>query len=204
VDPRQGKGVYVTADQAAGFGTALLLALRRNGASVWDVEEFERLIFPEAAARVASRLKEVDTRRLRECLEEYGRAIEYEIRRNPGENWFTGKAREAWYAFTDVLFEMSGNKLLEQLGPAVARIRNVRSFDGIEDRDPERVSRRETRAIEKVIAAIETGIPGKAASVTSRLLSLPGEAEEVMKKTAVGEIPRIPVDLEAFLRESGV
>lgn len=203
VDSRQGKGVYVTADQAAGFGTALLLALRRDRATVWDVEEFERLIFPEAAAMIARRLNEVNIGLLRKRLEEYGLAIEGQVRKNPKGNWYTGTAREAWFAFTDTFFKMSGNKLIAQLGPAIARIRNARSFEGDQDTDAKRVSRQETRAIERVLKAVESGNPDRARSITLRLLSLPPEAVEVMRQTVVGEVPQIPLDLEVFLKESG-
>lgn len=203
VDARQGKGVYVTSNQAAGFGTALLLALRRNGATVWDVEEFERLIFPEAVAMIADRLDKVNTGRLRERLKEYGLAIEDQVRNHPGENWFTGIARAAWFSFTDAMFEMTGNKVMAQLGPAIAGIRNARSFDGEQDRDPEKVSRRETDAIGRILTAIESGDPDRARSVTSKLLNLPPEAVNAMKQTVVGEVPQIPVDLEVFLKDIG-
>lgn len=200
VDARQGKGVFVTADQAAGFGTALLLALRRNGASVWDVEEFERILLPEAAAMAASRVDEIDLNLLRRQLEDYRRAIADEIRDNPGVNWFVGKARESWFLFIAGLFETSGNKLMAQLGPAVTRIKNVRIFDGEKDVDAEAVSRRESGAIETILAAIETGIQDDARQAALKLLYLPAQAREVMRETPVGEAARIPMDLEEYLK----
>lgn len=203
VEARQGKGVYVSEDQAAGFGTALLLTLRRNGATVWDIEEFERLIFPEAAAMVAGRLKEVRTGLLREKLTKYGAAIEGQVRKNPGANWFTGAAREAWFRFADTMFEMTGNKVMAQLGPAIARIRNARSFEGDQDTDPKKVSRRETDVIGMVLAAIESGKPDLARTVTLKILSLPAKAVDAMKQTVVGEVPQIPIDLEVFLKDLG-
>lgn len=201
VEARQGKGVYVTADQAAGFGTALLLALRRNGATVWDVEEFERLIFPETAAMIAGRPGKVNFGLLRKRLDDYGLAIKAQVKKNPGGNWFTGGAREAWFLFADTMFEMTGNKVMAQLGPAIARIRNARSFEGEQDRDPELVSRRETDAIASVLSAVESGNPDRARSVTSKLLNLPAKAVDAMKQTVVGEVPQIPMDLEVFLED---
>jgi GntR family transcriptional repressor for pyruvate dehydrogenase complex len=203
VEARQGKGVYVTADQAAGFGTALLLALRRTGTTVWDVEEFEQILFPQAAAMVASRLGEIDIDTLRRRLKFYEKSIVKQVRNHPGENWFVGETREAWFHFVDTFFEMTGNRLMAQLGPALVRIRNVRVFDGEPDVDPAAVSRREIRNIEKILAAVGTGIPEEAHSVTTKLLNLPEEVETAMKKTPVGEAARIPMDLEDFLKGSG-
>jgi GntR family transcriptional repressor for pyruvate dehydrogenase complex len=203
VEARQGKGVFVTADQAAGFGTALLLALRRTGATVWDVEEFEQILFPEAAAMVASRLGEIDIDTLRRQLEVYEKSIVKQVRDYPGKNWFVGGTREAWFHFVDTFFEMTGNRLMARLGPAIVRIRNVRVFDGEPDVDPVAVSRREIRSVEKILAAVGTGIPKEARSVTAKLLNLPEEVETAMKKTPVGEAARIPMDLEDFLKESG-
>ena len=37
VEVKHGSGVYVTESQSAAFGEALLIALRRSGASAWDV-----------------------------------------------------------------------------------------------------------------------------------------------------------------------
>jgi len=40
VEVEHGRGVFVTQPQNEAFGEALLLALRRVGATVWDVEQF--------------------------------------------------------------------------------------------------------------------------------------------------------------------
>ena len=53
VEAQHGRGVFVTESQAAAFGDALLLALRRDGATVWDVEQFEQMILPEVCALAA-------------------------------------------------------------------------------------------------------------------------------------------------------
>ena len=46
VEVKHGLGVFVTPPQNEAFGEALLLTLRRAGATVWDVEQFEHVIFP--------------------------------------------------------------------------------------------------------------------------------------------------------------
>ena len=55
IDVRHGRGMYVTEVDNPSFGDALLLALRRSGATVWDVEEFEFLIYPRVARQAAVR-----------------------------------------------------------------------------------------------------------------------------------------------------
>ena len=54
VEVKHGRGVFVTPPQNEAFGEALLLALRRAGATVWDVEQFEQIIFPEVVALAAT------------------------------------------------------------------------------------------------------------------------------------------------------
>jgi len=200
VEARQGKGVYITRDQSAGFATALLLAMRREGASVWDVEQFERVLYPEAAALAARRSAFVPHEKLRVLLEDYRKAIADQVGKEPGENWFTGEVRQAWYRFLDALFAATDNKLMTYFGSAVVRIRNVRMLEGGKDTDPEEVSLRETGEILEILQAIEEGDPGKAREITREMLALPPEAEEVMRKTPVGEAARIPLDLEEFLK----
>jgi len=200
VEARQGKGVFITRDQSAGFATALLLAMRREGASVWDVEQFERALYPEAAALAAQRSAEVPHGELKELLENYKNAIADQVRKQPGENWYTAEVRQAWYRLLDTLFAATDNKLMVYFGPAVARIRNVRMLEGGKDTDPEEVSLRETEEIGKLLQTIEEGDPEKARKITRDMLALPPEAEEAMRRTPVGEPARIPLDLEEFLK----
>jgi len=53
VEVQHGRGVFVTQAENEAFGEALLLALRRVGASAWDVEQFEQILFPEVIALAA-------------------------------------------------------------------------------------------------------------------------------------------------------
>ena len=54
VEVKHGLGVFVTPPQNEAFGEALLLALRRAGVTVWDVEQFEQVVLPEVVALAAT------------------------------------------------------------------------------------------------------------------------------------------------------
>ncbi len=60
VEAQHGRGVFVTASPVAAFGDALLLALRRAGASAWDVERFEQMVLPEVQAEAARQATDAD------------------------------------------------------------------------------------------------------------------------------------------------
>ena len=53
VEAQHGRGVFVTGSPVAAFSDALLLALRRAGATAWDVERFEQMVLPEVQAEAA-------------------------------------------------------------------------------------------------------------------------------------------------------
>jgi DNA-binding FadR family transcriptional regulator len=199
VDARQGKGVYVSSDQRKGFDSALLLALRREGGSVWEVEEFQRILYPEAAAMAALRSEDIDHGRLSSLLESYGRAIREQMRDAPGENWYTDAVRDSWYEFIDEFLSCSGNRIITYFGSALARVRNVRVFEGDGDSDPEAASLRETREIRRILKAVKKGDPEKARIRTRAMLDLPPEAEGPIRAAPVGAAASIPVNLADFL-----
>lgn len=203
IDVRQGKGMFVTENQTAGFGDALLLALRRRGATVWDVEQYELIVYPEIAAMAASRVDEVDFVGLRERLRVYRDAIAKLMKENPSESWFRDEALDAWRELNIALYEAGGNALFAIVGPAAARLRNVRNWESEEEADPDFVADREAGGIEQMFRAIESGNPDAARRTVQELLALPPAAVEAMKQTPVGEVPKIPVRLEEHLQKTG-
>lgn len=64
VEAQHGRGVFVTEPKNNAFGDALLLALQRAQASVWDVEQFEQILFPEMLAMAAEFASEEDIQAL--------------------------------------------------------------------------------------------------------------------------------------------
>ena len=71
VDAQHGRGVFVTESQVEAFGDALLLALRREGATVWDVEQFEQMVLPEVCALAATEATEEEIAWLEQLADEY-------------------------------------------------------------------------------------------------------------------------------------
>ena len=65
VQAQHGRGVFVTESQTDAFGEALLLALRRSDASVWDVEQFEQMVFPEVCALASVAASDADLAKIR-------------------------------------------------------------------------------------------------------------------------------------------
>jgi DNA-binding FadR family transcriptional regulator len=71
VEAQHGKGVFVTSSQVEAFGDALLLALRRAGATVWDVEHFEQVIYPEVCALASQEATDEELTAIRAEIEHY-------------------------------------------------------------------------------------------------------------------------------------
>jgi len=75
VEAQHGRGVFVTASPVAAFGDALLLALRREGASAWDVERFEQMVMPEVQAEAARQATVEDVAEIQRLAEAYHAAF---------------------------------------------------------------------------------------------------------------------------------
>jgi len=71
VEVQHGRGVFVTQPDNESFGGALLLALRRVGASAWDVEQFEGILFPEIIALAAANVTTEDIDYLNQSAKNY-------------------------------------------------------------------------------------------------------------------------------------
>jgi len=71
VEVQHGKGVYVSQSQNEAFGDALFLALQRNGASVWDIEEFEQLLFPGIVGLASVNATDEEREHIRALAEEH-------------------------------------------------------------------------------------------------------------------------------------
>ncbi len=85
VEVKHGSGVYVTESQSAAFGEALLIALRRSGASAWDVEHFQQIMIPELIALASTTATDEEIAEIRENIQAYRQVIiEFHTRRFEG------------------------------------------------------------------------------------------------------------------------
>ncbi|MCG8452589.1 MAG: GntR family transcriptional regulator [Spirochaetales bacterium] len=190
VESRQGKGVFVTQNQDEGFAEALLLALRRNGASVWDVESAEAHLLPEAVAMAAKRSGQIHFEDLELLRDEYLMALEQANRDGDGRGF-----RLPWLALVDALYRASGNAVFQILGPAVARSRQHRHFEDLEEMSVDEQVERERKILNQILDGIRSGNEDEAREIAQRVMSLGEEAQQLLITFPVGEVPRIPTEL---------
>ncbi len=196
VEVQHGRGVFVTPPQNEAFGEALLLALRRAGATVWDVEQFEQIIFPEVVALAAATASDQEVGELRrltgDCLEVFAR-LTYQ--------WGNAAAvpeaeleplRAAYRELIQAIFAATHNHVLRQLAGPLSNLRNVRSWRGDGEFTPEAAIKTESELLNQFVEVIAARDPARARATVARLMRLPKGAIEVMRRTPVGAIPVIP------------
>lgn len=197
VEVTQGLGVFVTPAQNEAFGQALLLALRRAGATVWDVEQFEQIILPEVMALAASTATEAEIAEIRRLAEAYLA----DFARHQAQWWAkedTPEAeleplREGYRTLMQAIFKATHNQVFQQLARPLLKLRNFRTWRDDEPALLETAIKIETEFMHQLIDALAAQDPAQARAVTTRLLQLPPEAIESMRQTPVGEIPLIPI-----------
>lgn len=198
VEVQHGRGVFVTEPENEAFGEALLLALRRVGASAWDVEQFEQMLIPEIVALAAASATDKEITQLRQIADEYIEVL-VEFQRK----WWGKKApaveqerfMAAFQRWMRGVFRATHNKVIGQLALPLINLRNLRNWADVEDDEdsPESIARAEAAFIERFLGAIESRDPERARADVARLLVLPPEAIQAMRDTPVGEIAVIPV-----------
>ncbi len=196
VEVKHGRGVFVTPPQNEAFGEALLLALRRAGATVWDVEQFEQIIFPEIialAAATASDAEIAEMRRLTaDCLEVFAR-----LTLKWGDEAAVPEAeleplRAAYRSLVQAIFAATHNHVFRQLAGPLSKLRNLRSWRGDGDFTPEAAIRLESEFLSRFVEVIAARDPAQARVTVARMMRLPEGAVEIMRRTPVGAIPIIP------------
>ena len=189
IDVKHGRGMYVTKNQSRGFGEALLLALQRSGASAWDVEEFEHVIYPLVARLAAERRSPEQASALEGSYKDYLAAVRDQADTSIIVERFRGVLR--------IAFEASGNQVLAQLADPILGLRAVRVWRNESEMSAEEIAELEDLYAGSVFRAIWEGRPEAAEEAARRLSLLPEEAVEAMKKTPVGKPIEIPMDLRA-------
>ncbi|MBN1488014.1 MAG: FadR family transcriptional regulator, partial [Anaerolineae bacterium] len=198
VDVQHGRGVFVTPPQNEFFGAALLLALRRVGATAWDVEQFAQFLFPEIVALAAVNVSDAEIAKIRQLNEAY-----ITVFTEHQTNWwhkdasaeacekFSAASRELMVA----IFDATHNRLIQQLARPILKLRNLRSWADVEDDTPEDMIDLEAGRFRRLVDAIASRDSDKARTSAAFLVYLPPEAVTAMQQTPVGEITEIPVPL---------
>lgn len=198
VEVVHGAGVFVTEVQNDAFAEALLLSLQRSNASVWDVEQFELLLFPEILALAAAEASEAELESIR------ARSADYlQVYNALADDWDTPTAapgreqariqetlQAAYQEFIVSVFLATHNKLIAALARPLVNLRNVRNWEP-EDGKVFNARKSESRYFEIIIQALESRNPEKARTMIRDLMQLPPQAIESMKETPVSEIATI-------------
>jgi DNA-binding FadR family transcriptional regulator len=202
VEVQHGRGVFVTQSQAEAFGEALLLALRRAGATVWDVEQFEQILFPEVAALAASTATDEELANLQGLVREY-----LAVFAEHQADWWDEdppaaeqeRIRSAYRAVIQAVMDATHNQVFQQLAQPLLKLRNLRQWvisDATEsavEQTPETMVRSETAYFQILLDAIGSRDEDQARVTISRLMQLPPQAVEIMRQTPIGERPILPV-----------
>ncbi len=191
VEIRHGKGVFVTDSQREAFADALFLALRREGASVWDVEELEQILLPAAIALAAKRASAEELTEIRGLVEHFIK----ERRQAIAVSAETGKPEDSTTAaaFVDPLraiYEATHNPVIAHFSELIVALRSWREWTSL---TPEEDLELDIRFLETMLCALEARDPQKVAEWAAKYQSVITQPEvaEAMKKTPIGDVPRI-------------
>lgn len=196
VEAQHGRGVFVTGSAAAGFGDALLLALRRSGATAWDVERFEQMVLPEVFAEAAREASDDELAEIGRLVEQYHGAFA-EVTR---ASWARGelspaersRVMSAFQAVYGAVFAATHNRVWALLAAPLIALRAPRSWQTGEMTVDDFIAY-ERAIFDRQFAALATRDPERARAAAIK--RLPSEAEAAMRATPVGAVPQIPLEL---------
>lgn len=205
VEAQHGRGVFVTEPKNNAFGDALLLALQRAQASVWDVEQFEQALFPEILAMATEHASEEDIQELEQRQKTYLDFVETYNKKwwgqeSPPEE--TDQLIALYRQFAEKLFAATHNKVIEQLAQPLMQIRNVRNWAEDDQMSPEEFTKFESISIGRLLHAVKSRNADEARKIARQSMKLPPEAIAAMKETPVGEVPVIEIAGTKSLREN--
>ena len=198
VDAQHGRGVFVTESPVGPFGDALLLALRRAGATVWDVERFEQMILPEVVAEAARQATDADLVEIRQLADAYQAQFAAISRRSwdrpdlsPHDQALLATAFQAFYR---AIFAATHNAVWTLLAEPLLQLRMPRNWD-TGDMTIDELIEHERRVIDRYVDTIAGRDPDRARADTAALVALPGAAETAMRATPVGQVATIDASL---------
>lgn len=199
---QHGRGVFVTESGVLPFADALLLAMRRAGATVWDVERFEAMILPEVIAEAAREATDEEIAAIRHLTEAYHQVFAEISRRHWGSTSIPEADRErvmaAFRAASRAIFAATHNVVLTLLADPLLRLRALRSWEAGEMTVEEFIAH-ERRLIDERVEAIARRDPERARTAVRESMRHSPAVEEIiraaMSATPVGEQVEIPLAL---------
>ena len=202
IDVKHGKGMFVSHSQIEAFTDALLTSLRRDNASVWDVEQFEQIFLPQVFAVASIEATEDELLKVKANGANYISVFkclnEAEKNNDPVLIEKTSKeSKEAFDQFMGAVFTCTHNKMITLIGEVLISLRKWRTISE-DNSDEYDIDKFEELIINKFIQAIETQDAVKAAAMIREGISYDATIVSIMKSTPVGTSPEIPG--EAFYR----
>ena len=199
VSVQHGRGAFVTESQLDAFGEAVLLALRRERASVWDVEEFFEHFWPEVFALAAERATEEEVELVAAAADAYIAAFEQIAAAEMEQQQENGPEelamlQERFAEFTAAILDASHNKLVSLLATPIQKLRSARSWE-ISSMSLEETVELEASGFRNLVSALRAHAPSRAREAVSEWFALPEVAVEATKNTPVGETVSIPLPL---------
>lgn len=195
VEAQHGRGVFVTASQVEAFGEALLLALRRAGATTWDVEQFEQIVYPELFALAASAATDEELAHIATLAEAYLAHREELLTAHWDEGSLPPAANAVlmadYRAFVEAIFVATHNKLLQLLARPLVSLRSSRHWEAPEQTLAEALAE-EAGYMQAILAILSGRDPDAARAQMQAVLALPPEAIAAMRQTPIGEESKIP------------
>ena len=192
VEARHGKGVFVTHTQVDAFGDALLLALRRMGATNWDVAQFEQMLYPEIMALAAANATEADIAHIEQAVTDYlalhATLVDGDI--SDEDSAEVQQFRRLWAVFNQTLFDATHNKVVMLLAQPLVQLHAPRDWIGLQGD----VIQYEAELLHKFSAMIAAGDPDAAREQTHALMALPPEGVAAMQQAAVGTVTTIVLE----------
>ena len=205
VDVQQGRGVFVTHPQNAAFGNALLLALKRDKATVWDIEQFDQVLFPEIIALAIENITDEELALLQEkgeiCLQQIEEYQTKWWRKKPPAK-AQAQYKSTFDAFLYVIYQATHNKVIQQIAFPLLNLKNLRNWeDDHTDVSIEKFIELESRYITGLIDLIKSGNPKKARALVKEQMVLPDKAIDAMKDYQIGEIPELQLPFDGLFPE---
>lgn len=207
VTVQHGRGAFVTESQLDAFSEALLLALRREGASVWDVEELFKVVLPEVCAMAAERASGDELAAAEAALEGYLKTFATVARSTVEERREVTPAEEerirsAYGSFLTRLFHAAHNPVFSLLASPFLAVQTLREWESPSATAGELIHL-ERSALEPVLGAMKARDPDGVRRLVTAWFDLPDEAVDAMRNTTVGRVAHIPTSLSDFARQRG-
>jgi GntR family transcriptional repressor for pyruvate dehydrogenase complex len=195
VDVRHGSGVYVTSSQHDAFGDALLLTLRRAGATAWDLEQFEQLLFPAAAALVCSSASKEEIAAIRQLADRHLADLQARVdAAEAGDDAVLDGEVLPFARILHAIYDATHNEVIRQIGEQLIALRRPRNWIGISEREGLDLDR---AFLNELLSILEARDPESARERVAQLMKLPPEAVAAMKRTPIGDVPRIDLGRSA-------